>query len=124
MRGLREHRTFLGLELAAEVGEVVGPWRPELGVHVAHCGEERVAHPTPVHGIVGTHAALEFPGEAAAAHGVGPLQHRRCDLRQRRDLDHAARLRQANRVAAITAFAPWVQCGEGFRHARAPPFLH
>ena len=72
---LLEHRPLLGqhrgVELPAHVREVGCGRDRELGVHVAHGGEERVAQAGAVHRIVAPFAALENPGQAARAHRVG-----------------------------------------------------
>ena len=76
--GLFEDRPLLGehcgVEPVAHVDEVGRGRHRELGVHVADRGEEGVAEPGPVHGVVGALAALERPCQAPSAHRVGPPQ--------------------------------------------------
>jgi hypothetical protein len=68
---LGEH---LGVEPAADAGEVGRTRHGQLGVDVTDGGEEGVAQPGPVHGVVGALATLERAREPTRAHGVGPPQ--------------------------------------------------
>ena len=66
VRGLREDRALLGLEVGADAGEVADLRATKLGVRLPGRGQERVPEPGPVHRVGGGLVAREASSRAVA----------------------------------------------------------
>ena len=78
---LFEHCALLDLEVGPDAVEVRRGRRPQLGVDVRDAGEERLAHPGAVHGVVGAGSTLDLLGQPPTAHRLRASQQVGRDLR-------------------------------------------